>query len=259
MTINALKAEILTSQFLEHGFFGKQSGYSDGVYDSLNCSDYVGDDPQNVAKNLELVKNKIGAQKLITLKQCSENKCIDVDNSTPPSILTADAMVTSTSGIAIGILAADCAPILFFDDKNMIIAVAHAGWRGAALGVLESTLHRLVHRGADLAHTKVAIGPCIGKNSYEVNDDFHQYFRDHNDCFGIVAEKLHFDLPRYCQKCLRKSGVPEQNIQILPVDTAANNRSYFSYRAACRSGNGVCGRNISVICLKDLSNGNNLH
>jgi YfiH family protein len=252
MTIDVLKAEILAPQFIEHGFFGRKSGYSEGVYDSLNCSDYVGDDLQNVARNLELVKNKIGAKKLITLKQCAENRCIDVDSSTPTSILTADAMVTATSGVAIGVLAADCAPILFFDDQNMIIAAAHAGWRGAVSGVIESTLQKLIQRGSDLVHTKVAIGPCISRDSYEVSDDFPKYFSSQNDCFSTTNGKLHFDLPYYCKKCLQKSGIPEQNIQILPVDTVTNNSHYFSYRAACQSGNGGCGRNISAICLKGL-------
>ncbi|MDR2681427.1 MAG: polyphenol oxidase family protein [Holosporaceae bacterium] len=246
-----LKAEILASPFIEHGFFGRESGFSEGVYASLNCSNYVGDDALNVAKNLEIVRNCIGARKLITLKQCSENKCLEVNNDTPSTGLMADAMVTAVPGLAIGVLAADCVPILFFDEKNKIIAAAHAGWRGAVSGIVESTVDKIIRRGADLDSTKVAIGPCIGPNSYEVSDDFSENFTDGDDCFCSFNGKLHFNLAHYCQTHLLKSGLREQNIQLLSVDTVANNSCYFSHRAACKSGNGVCGRNISVICLRN--------
>jgi YfiH family protein len=245
MALKPLKAKLLSAELATHGFFGRGGGYSDGVYASLNCSGYVGDNPANVAKNLDLVKNALKVDKVVTLNQKKSNKCAIIDRSSI-SGLEADAMATKIPGIAIGILSADCVPLLFLDDNNMIVGAAHAGWHGALSGVLESTLETLLKLGAKLSSLKVALGPGIWRQNYAVSDDFEEKFQAAADCFCCVNSKKHFDLLKYCQKRLIKIGLEESQMEIVPVDTFANNESYFSYRAAR---NGVCGRNISAIGL----------
>ncbi|MDR3151606.1 MAG: peptidoglycan editing factor PgeF [Holosporaceae bacterium] len=246
MTLKPLKAKLLASKFVAHGFFGRRGGHSDGPYASLNCSSYVGDNPENVEKNLELVKNALNVDKVVMLAQKGNNKCTIVDDSSVSGSEIADAMATKIPRIAIGILSADCVPLLFFDDENMIIGAAHAGWHGALSGVLESTLEALLKLGAKLSNLKIALGPCIWAQSYEVSDDFEEKFLDAADCFCSVNSKRHFDLPKYCQKRLMKIGLRENQMEIVAVDTFTNSEDYFSYRAAK---NGVCGRNISAIGL----------
>ncbi|GHU17660.1 laccase domain protein [Alphaproteobacteria bacterium] len=250
MSIDVLEAPILSLGAVKHGFFGRKSGSSVGGYASLNCSVYVGDKESSVVENLKLVRDAISARKLVTLEQVAGNECIEVDNDSPLSGMKADAMVTNVPGIALGILAADCAPILFLDDKNNVVGAAHAGWRGAVSGVIEATVDKMVHLGAELYHIKAAIGPCIGRNNYEVGDDFKKNFNENGYCFCIINEKLHFDLARYCQEHLLESGLRDRNIELLKVDTFSSDECYFSSRYANKFADGVCGRNISTICLK---------
>ncbi|GHU12604.1 laccase domain protein [Alphaproteobacteria bacterium] len=249
MSIDVLEAGILSSLSAKHGFFGRKSGCSVGGYESLNCSLYVGDKESSVVKNLELVRGAVGARKLVTLEQVAGNGCIEVDDETPLSGTRADAMATNMPGIALGILAADCAPILFFDDKNKVIAAAHAGWRGAVSGVIEATVDKMVHLGAELYCIRAAVGPCISRNNYEVGDDFKKNFNGNGYCFCIINTKLHFDLARYCQERLLESGLRNRNIELLNVDTFSSDECYFSSRYAHKFADGVCGRNISVIYL----------
>lgn len=243
------KSEIFSSSVVEHAFLGRQSGSSSGVYASLNCSKFVGDDDSNVAKNLDHVREMLSASSLITLNQCHSISCIVVDATTKPD-LEADAMVTNVPGIAIGVLTADCAPILLADEKHKIIGAAHAGWRGAVHGVIKSTIDKMVELGADINEIKAAVGPCIGKDSYEIGEDFMREFKGSGSCFAIVNSHLHFDLPKYCREQLLNTGVISNNIDVFWIDTFANPDDYFSYRYANMHTDGKCGRNISAICLK---------
>jgi YfiH family protein len=216
---------------------------------------FVGDDYASVSKNLDIVKNEFQCRKLVTLQQVHGNLCIRADLQTS-SMIEADALVTAESSVAIGILTADCAPILFMDRKNPIIGAAHAGWRGAVAGIIEATVEKMTKLGSRASDTIAVIGPCIQRNSYEIDDDFRQNFNDEDDCFFSIDHKIHFDLPRYCYRRLIKAGLNAGNIDVIATDTYADPENYFSYRFAIKNTGGICGRNISVICLM-AEHGNN--
>ncbi|MDR2723791.1 MAG: peptidoglycan editing factor PgeF [Holosporaceae bacterium] len=231
-----------------YGFFGRKNGKSAGHYASLNCSKFVGDDDALVFKNLEIVREEFQSRVLITLNQIHSNLCITVDQQTKPHI-KADAMVTRIPNVAIGILTADCAPILFLDGKKQIIGAAHAGWRGAVSGIIEATVQKMVELGADPENVVAVIGPCIQKESYEIDDAFKANFSEDN-CFHSINHRTHFDLPKYCRNRLIKFGLAADNIDAIAIDTYADPENYFSYRFATKNTAGICGRNVSVICLK---------
>lgn len=249
-----------------HGFFGKNGGCSQGFFSSLNCSQYVGDPIENVRKNLQTVANCLHDRKgselnaitprIVTLKQVHSNVCLEVSKTTLTKLddadsnpLEADALITRAPGIAIGILTADCAPILFYDPVHSVIGAAHAGWRGAASGIIESTVRCMNKLKCKTSDILAAIGPCICLDSYEVNEDFAQNFPGSGDCFCSVSRRLHFDLPKFCRKKLLSAGIKETNIEALNIDTYSQYNSYFSYRFANNNSNGVCGRQLSAIGL----------
>lgn len=238
-----------------HGFFGRCGGVSDGLYESLNCSDYVGDSSESVRQNLDVVRKTLAdgreGVKLVTLKQIHSEICIEVtpDNADDVVGTEADALVTKEKSIILGILTADCAPILFYDPKTSIIGAAHAGWRGALNGIIASTVRKMKSLGADPSNIVAAIGPCIGKDSYEIDDDFKKGFSGSGDCFCLINWRMHFDLPKFCRKKLITAGIQERNITTIGIDTCAEHSKYFSYRYAMKNSNGVCGRQITAICL----------
>lgn len=234
-----------------HGFFGRKGGRSAGLYTSLNCSEYVGDSEEVVRANLEITKNFLTSEptkKLITLKQIHSNICIEVTKSNVSGI-EADAMVTKEKNIIIGVVTADCAPVLFFDSKKNIIGVAHAGWRGAVSGIIEATIKKMCEIGSNPSDIFAAIGPCIGRNSYEIDDDFKRNFSGSGECFCLVNHRIHFDLPKFCRKKLLESSIKEENIETIDIDTYENCSDYFSYRYATKNSSGICGRQLSAICL----------
>ncbi len=164
---------------IKHCFFSRKNGVSQGVYESLNCGLGSRDDKKNILQNLEFVSKKIGCEKesLITLNQKHSNEVVyfknkdDVKNKIP-----GDAIVSSLENIGIGILTADCAPILFYDPKNKIIACAHSGWKGALNGIIKNTVscfNDLNSKNEDLI---AVVGPCIDKKNYEVKFDFFEKF-----------------------------------------------------------------------------------
>lgn len=243
------QTQLFNSDIVSHGFFNRSGGVSEGLYNSLNCSAFVGDNEENVSTNLSIVSDKLGAKKLFTLKQVHGSTCVIADENTE-NHLEADAIVTKSSLVAIGVLTADCAPILFVDEETKIIGAAHAGWKGAMRGVIQSTLATMTQIGANLDTIKAAIGPCISKESYEVGDDFKREFKGSGSCFSLIKMRLHFDLSKYCKEILMQSGVNEKHIDLIGVDTFTNHDQYFSYRYANQNSNGICGRNISAIALK---------
>lgn len=244
-----VKSDFFSSTIVDHAFLGRQSGASEGVYASLNCSKFVGDDENNVACNLEYARNLLSANSLITLNQIHSASCVIVDENSV-SDEKADAMVTNVPGVALGILTADCAPVLLADEKHKIIGAGHAGWKGAFYGVLQSTVNKMLELGADVEEIKAAVGPCIGKESYEIGEDFKREFKGSGSCFAIINFHLHFDLAKYCKEQLVDAGVKQDNIDVFYVDTFANPTDYFSYRYANIHTGGKCGRNLSAICLK---------
>lgn len=226
-------------------FFGRNSGFSEGLFSSLNCSKFVGDNLESVEKNLEFVRKSIGAKKLIMLNQIHSSKCIIVDEKSE-SDQKADALVTQSEGVALGILTADCVPVLLFDPHKKIIGAAHAGWRGAKGGVIENTIEKMVSLGSNCENIVAEIGPCIHVESYGVDDDFLNNFPA--EYFSKINNKDHFDIVKFCCDKLKGKGISK--ISVDEIDTYKNHEKYFSFRYARQNSDGICGRNISVICLK---------
>jgi YfiH family protein len=232
-----------------HGFFTRNGGVSNGPYASLNCSLSGADDRANVLRNRALAAAALGVpeQNLLGLKQIHGIHVITATTPWPPgSGPEADALVTATPGLALGIITADCAPVLF--AGNGIVGVAHAGWRGALAGVLEATAAAMRALGAETI--TAAIGPCIHQESYEVAADLRDPIlaRDPSDARFFTPgrpDRWQFDLPGYCAARLEAAGVATE---ILPEDTCAEEAKYFSHRRRTLRGEPAIGHQISIIC-----------
>jgi polyphenol oxidase len=237
-----------------HGFFTRRGGVSTGPFASLNCSASSPDDPDSVRQNRSRVARDLGvdASRLVGLTQVHGAAVVTV---TEPWVLgggpRADAMVTDRAGIALGIVTADCAPVLFVDARRNIVGAAHAGWRGAVAGVLEATVDGMAALGADPAMIEVVVGPCIAQASYEVAADLRDVVlaRSVADAVffspGRRADRWQFDLPGYCAARLRASGVTR--ITLTGLDTVADDERFFSHRRRTLLRSGPIGHQISVI------------
>ena len=245
-----------------HGFFGRQGGISKGVYNSLNCGRGSDDSPASVKFNLQMIANKLGIphEHILTPIQTHSATCVSVNapwdgEGHRPE---ADALVSDRPAIAIGVLTADCAPVLFYGQKSdgaPVIGAAHAGWKGAVGGVLDNTVKGLVDKGAVLETIRACIGPCIAQASYEVSEDFFAPFEEDdpaNDRFFMAGQRaghLMFDLAGYCAARLARNGL--KNIFIKDLDTYFNEEDFFSYRRATHRGDKDYGRQISLIYIKN--------
>ena len=177
---------------LKHCFFSRKSGVSKGYYESLNCGLGSSDKKENVLKNLEIVSKNISCRNdyLITLSQKHTNKIIFFEKEeSVKSKLTGDAIVTKLKNIGISILAADCAPILFYDPKKKIIGCAHAGWKGALNGVIKNTVEKFKDLNSNIEDIIAVVGPCLEKNSYEVKNNFIKKFISDDKSNIIFFEK----------------------------------------------------------------------
>ena len=244
---------------VHHGFFGRAGGVSEGIYASLNCGFGSGDDTGRVAENRARAMRRLALDpdNLVTAYQTHSQRVAVVDrpwaHGDAPEV---DAMVTTRRGVALGILHADCAPVLFADADAGVVGAAHAGWRGALDGVLEATLSEMQRRGADLARIAAAIGPCIGQASYEVGPEFRARFIDAesgNAQFFVASpsrpQHFQFDLQGYAAQRLARAGV--RRIEGLARDTCAESENFFSYRRRTLDGGKDYGRNVSLIALED--------
>jgi hypothetical protein len=253
--MNIFTVDNFFSDTVSHGFFGRQGGVSTGLYESLNCHLQAGDSPDAVAENRTRALNKLGGKTLSTLKQIHSARCLTVGNEATQGNEEGDALVTKTAGQAIGVLTADCAPVLFAgNDKSgaPIIGVAHAGWGGALKGVLENTITAMINLGAELSSIKAAIGPCIAQESYEVDKDFLKSFVDEDAQTSRFfknknSEKSLFDLQGYVQYRLVRAGILQ--ISLANTDTYAREAEYFSYRRATHREESGYGRQISGIMI----------
>lgn len=252
-----MSAPYVTAPTLEgiaHGFFGRRGGVSTGELASLNCGLGSGDDPALIAENRRRVADAVLPGAALTgVYQVHGNRCIIVDDK---SDLTArpeaDAIATRAPGIVLGILTADCVPVLFADRDTGVIGAAHAGWKGALAGVTDATLAAMESLGADRVNIAAAIGPCIGRASYEVDDAFVKRFTADdpaNERFFAAGNPGHamFDIAAYVAARLAAAGVAR--IAIGGQDTYALQQDYFSYRRACHQGENSYGRQLSVIGL----------
>jgi hypothetical protein len=251
-------AESLTVDSIQvpHGFFTRRGGVSSGAYASLNCSLSSQDDRANVLENRSRAARSVGANptRLLGLTQVHG---LHVVTATEPWAAgqgeRADAMVTDRPGLALGIVSADCAPVLFADPKAGVVGAAHAGWRGALAGVLEATVAAMVALGARPDHIAAAVGPCIARDSYEVGADLRDAVlaRAPQDARffapGQRAQRWQFDLAGYCAARLAAAGVA--TIAQADADTVADEARFFSHRRRTLGAGGPIGHQISVIAL----------
>lgn len=251
-----IRTALLDTPTIRHGFFTREGGISDGIFASLNCSLASGDDVTKVAENRRraLAELGLGPDRLVTCHQVHGNDVVMVDQPWKHEDRPrADAMVTRRRGTALGILTADCAPVLFADEGAGIVAAAHAGWRGALTGVVEATIAAMLREGASLGRIKAAIGPCIGFSSYEVGPDFPAPFlaqsADNAKFFRDAPRERHFlfDLGSYVRSRLSATGLSQ--IDATGGDTAAEATKFFSYRRTCLQGERKFGHELSAICL----------
>lgn len=240
---------------VKHGFFTNRGGRSEGIYASLNCGLGSEDSPDNVKQNRDLAMQAMGfsgAGNLYSLYQIHSDKVVHL-TAVPDERIQADAMVTATPGLVLGILTADCTPVLFADNENGVIGAAHAGWKGAIGGVLENTILEMEKLGAQRGNIVAAIGPTIAQQSYEVGGEFYQNFVDNNKAYAqffIPAKtegKFKFNLPQFSAYRLEKAGV--KSIEDCALDTCADTENFFSYRRNCLAGINGYGRNLSAISL----------
>jgi YfiH family protein len=245
---------LLESSAIAHGFFGRDGGVSEGLYRGLNCGPGSHDNKAHVAENRARAAHALGMmpEKLCTLYQIHSPNAVIVHEpfvGTPPQ---ADALVTNVAGITLGILTADCAPVLFADAKAGVIGAAHAGWKGAVGGVVESTLTAMEKLGADREHIAAVIGPCISQASYEVGPEFIAQFSpaDQQQFFIPSTRAGHhrFDLPAFVAQTARRAGL--QRIAMLAMDTASNEAQFFSYRRTTQRQEPDYGRQMSCIALR---------
>ncbi len=242
---------------IRHGFFSRGGGVSGGAYESLNCGYGSGDAADNVTRNraraMEMLELEGG--RLVTAYQCHS---ADVAEVTAPwareHAPRVDGLVTCRPRLALGILTADCAPVLMADIEGRAIGAAHAGWRGALGGVLEATIDAMVALGAEREAIVAGVGPAIGQRSYEVGPDFPapflEQFEDDADFFYPARRAGHFmfDLKGYVARRLSRAGVGR--VQVLPCDTCAEEDRFFSYRRTCLRGESDYGRGLSAIYLE---------
>ena len=239
---------------LRHGFFGRRGGHSTGDFASLNISERVGDKPQFVAANRADILDSLdlATATVAQLTQVHSNSVVTLtDRHQAATRPEADAIVTATPGVLLGIQTADCAPILLADPQAAVIGAAHAGWKGALSGVIGNVVDAMVRLGARPQRIIAAIGPTISLDAYEVGPDFvANLLQQHRDASNRVmtppSGREHFDLPGFVFDQLIEAGVGKVND--LGRCTYGNPKHYFSHRRATHEGKPT-GRQIAMIGL----------
>ena len=250
--------EVVTTPLLEgvrHGFLGRSGGVSTWLVEGLNVGHGSQDDPAAIAENRTRAVAAVapGATLVTVFQVHSSNAVIVYEPCADDARPHADAMVTNKPGVVLGVLTADCAPVLFADAQAGVIAAAHAGWKGALSGITDATIAAMESLGAKRGRITAAVGPCIARASYEVDSDFLTRFVDTepaNERFfadGKRAEHHQFDLEAYVVYRLASAGVPR--VVALGLDTYANPTRFFSFRRATHAREADYGRQISLIAL----------
>jgi len=256
--IEAGEIALLVAEALDgvtHAFFTRKGGVSEGIYAGLNAGLGSDDDPDRVRENRRRISARLGVtpDRLLTMHQIHSADVVTVSEpfgSRPK----ADAMVTAAPGIALGVLTADCAPVLFADRAAGVVGAAHAGWRGAAGGVLEATVAAMEALGARAADTVAAVGPTIAQRSYEVGPEFKDAVLaaspDAGDLFrpSACAGRQMFDLPAYVCRRLAAAGVG--TVADLALDTYTDEARFYSFRRAVHRGEADYGRLLAAVVLE---------
>ena len=239
---------------ISHGFFNRCGGKSKGIYKSLNCGLGSNDKRINIYENLKTVKSKINndCKNIILLNQIHSNKFIFINkNYKKKRKFKADAIITNQKKLPIGILTADCVPILICDKKKNIIAAIHVGWKGAYKDILTRVIKFMLKKDCHIKDIHVAIGPCISQKNYNVKEDFFKKFikkdKKNTKFFKKRKNLLYFDLPGYIKSQLKIMKI--SNIDHINIDTFEYKNNYFSARRSIRLKHDDYGRNISIIMI----------
>lgn len=254
MTVPFLSHAALESRSIRHGFFGREGGVSEGIYESLNAGTGSRDEVNAVHENRSRIAHALGLsgpEPLVSVFQVHGAEAVHVTEpfDRRPQ---ADAMVTDRPGLGLCILTADCGPVLLADVEAGVIGAAHAGWRGAVAGILESTLLAMEGLGARIERISAVVGPCIALDTYEVGLDFRDDLLRHSPWAEAMFRdgpkgRPHFDLRTYIAARLQAAGTGR--VEVMPEDTYAMGATYHSHRRNTHEGLSDYGRNASVIVL----------
>ncbi len=251
-----ISKKLFKQKKISHGFFNKNGGISNGIYKSLNCGPGSMDKKNKVLKNLKIVKDKIDkkSKNIFLLNQFHSNKFYFIRKNffSYKKRVKADAVITDQKKIPIGVLTADCAPILLYENKRNMIAAIHAGWKGAFKGIIQKVINFMLAKGCKKKFITAAIGPCIQQGSYIVKDDFKKKFikKDKKNVIFFKEKKnvLYFDLPNFVKSQLKSNKITK--IDMSNVDTFVKKNNFFSARQSLRLKHDDYGRNISIIMIK---------
>ena len=237
---------------IKHCFFSKKGGFSNGVYKSLNCGEGSLDKKKNIRKNLTFVSKKMGIKRsnLILMYQTHSNKVIEVKKNKFSRKIRSDAIITRDKKIALGVVTADCVPVLLCDAKNEMVGCIHAGWKGALKGIIKNTVSK-IRKNNKYGKIFACIGPCIGRKNYEVGLKFYRKFMSKSN-----KNKLYFSFKNKNKKLFNlrkfvKDKLKELNVSVDHVnhDTYKERNNFFSYRRSIILKEKDYGRCISVIRL----------
>jgi len=238
-----------------HAFLSRQDGVSTGLYAGLNCGPGSNDDAEAIAQNRRIAAGLVSGSEKTPVLSCYQvhgNTAVAVARDWGDDRPKADAMVTNVPGLILGILTADCCPVLFADEHAGVVGAAHAGWGGAIGGIVGSTVAAMEGLGANRANIHAAIGPTIAQPSYEVGTEFRDRFKDADPdferFFSPGKDSLHFqfDLPAYVRSKLEAEGISD--IFDTEVDTYTS-KHHFSYRRTTHRKEPDYGRQLSAIML----------
>ena len=240
---------------INHGFFNKNGGVSEGIYKSLNCGIGSKDKKNNIKKNLKIVKSKIGKnpKEIFLVKQIHSNKFIFLSKNAKIKnrSINADAIITEKKNFPIAILTADCVPLLLFDKKKKMIAAIHAGWKGAFKGVINKVIKFMLKKGCSRKDITVAVGPSIAQKNYNVKLNFkNKFIKKHKKnkiFFKNINKLIYFDLPNYIKSQLKFNKISK--IDMINIDTYDKKNNFFSARRSLKLKHDDYGRNISIIMI----------
>ena len=237
---------------VRHCFFSRKGGFSKGVYKGLNCGRGSKDDKKNIFRNLKYVskKMKINSKKLILMHQTHSNRVIEIKKNSLKKKIFSDAIITKAKGLALGVVTADCVPILLFDKRTKTVGCIHAGWRGALKGIIKNTIKKISKLNSK-SEIYASIGPCIGKKNYEIDLKFYMKFmaksKKNNKYFTKKNKrKKFFNLRKFVADKLFEEKV---NFDHVNYDTFKEKNYFFSFRRSSMFNEEDYGRCISVIRL----------
>ena len=237
---------------IKHCFFSRKNGFSKGIYEGLNCGRGSKDNKKNIRKNLKFVAKTMAVEraKLILMHQTHSNKVVEITNKNYKKIIIADAMITQMKNLAIGVVTADCVPIIFCDIKSQVVGCIHAGWKGAFTGIIENTFKK-VKRLNFKNKIYASVGPCIGNKSYEVDVKFYKMFVSKSWKYKIYFKEKNktkklFNLRKFVTDKLLKLGIKVDHVN---KDTFSEKSNFFSYRRSFKLKQKDYGRCISTVRL----------